>query len=57
MKTLILKTASIYLLPVLLVFSVFILLRGYYLLGGGFVGGLIAFSYTLLVLPTTPYVE
>lgn len=42
MKTLILKTASNYLLPVLLVFSVFILLRGHYLPGGGFVGGLIA---------------
>jgi len=42
MKTLILKTASNYLLPVLLVFSIFILLRGHYLPGGGFVGGLIA---------------
>jgi multicomponent Na+:H+ antiporter subunit B len=42
MKTIILKTASSYLLPVLLIFSVFILLRGHYLPGGGFVGGLIA---------------
>lgn len=42
MKTLILKTASSYLLPVLLLFSVFILLRGHYLPGGGFVGGLVA---------------
>jgi multicomponent Na+:H+ antiporter subunit B len=42
MSTLILKTASNYLLPVLLVFSIFILLRGHYLPGGGFVGGLIA---------------
>ena len=42
MKTLILRTASDYLLPLLLVFSVFILLRGHYLPGGGFVGGLIA---------------
>ncbi|MGX1023350.1 Na+/H+ antiporter subunit B [Psychroflexus sp. MBR-150] len=42
MKTLILKTASDILLPVLLLFSVFILLRGHYLPGGGFVGGLIA---------------
>ncbi len=40
--TIILKTASNYLLPVLLVFSIFILLRGHYLPGGGFVGGLIA---------------
>jgi multicomponent Na+:H+ antiporter subunit B len=42
MKTIILKTASSYLLPVLLIFSVFILLRGHYLPGGGFVGGLMA---------------
>jgi multicomponent Na+:H+ antiporter subunit B len=42
MRTIILKTASSYLLPVLLMFSVFILLRGHYLPGGGFVGGLIA---------------
>lgn len=42
MKTIILRTASTYLLPVLLLFSVFILLRGHYLPGGGFVGGLIA---------------
>jgi multicomponent Na+:H+ antiporter subunit B len=42
MKTLILQTASKYLLPLLLLFSVFILLRGHYLPGGGFVGGLIA---------------
>ena len=42
MKTIIFKTASSYLLPILLLFSVFILLRGHYLPGGGFVGGLIA---------------
>jgi multicomponent Na+:H+ antiporter subunit B len=42
MKTLILQTASKYLLPLLLLFSIFILLRGHYLPGGGFVGGLIA---------------
>ncbi|PKP26051.1 MAG: Na(+)/H(+) antiporter subunit B [Bacteroidetes bacterium HGW-Bacteroidetes-2] len=42
MKTVILKTASNYLLPLLLLFSFFILLRGHYLPGGGFVGGLIA---------------
>lgn len=42
MKTLILRTASNYMLPLLLIFSVFILLRGHYLPGGGFVGGLIA---------------
>lgn len=42
MKSVILKTASNYLLPLLLLFSVFILLRGHYLSGGGFVGGLVA---------------
>jgi multicomponent Na+:H+ antiporter subunit B len=42
MKKLILITASNYLLPVLLLFAVFILLRGHYEPGGGFVGGLIA---------------
>lgn len=42
MKTIILRTASTFLLPLLLLFSVFILLRGHYLPGGGFIGGLIA---------------
>lgn len=42
MKSIILRTASNYLLPVLLLFSVFVLLRGHYLPGGGFIGGLVA---------------
>lgn len=42
MKSLILKNATSYLLPLLLLFSVFILLRGHYQPGGGFIGGLIA---------------
>lgn len=42
MRTIILKTAASYLLPLLLLFSVFIFLRGHYHPGGGFVGGLIA---------------
>ncbi len=42
MNTLILRTASKFLLPLLLLFSVFLLLRGHYLPGGGFVGGLVA---------------
>ena len=42
MKTIILRTAATFLLPLLLLFSVFILLRGHYLPGGGFIGGLIA---------------
>lgn len=48
MTTLILRTAAVYLMPLLLLFSVFILLRGHYLPGGGFVGGLIA-SIALVV--------
>ncbi len=42
MKTIILKTAANYLLPLLLLFSIFLLLRGHYQPGGGFVGGLVA---------------
>lgn len=42
MNTIILRTAANYLLPLLLLFSVFILLRGHYYPGGGFVGGLVA---------------
>ena len=42
MTSLILSTAARYLLPLLLVFSVFILLRGHNEPGGGFIGGLIA---------------
>lgn len=42
MQSTILKTATNYLLPLLLMFAVFILLRGHYESGGGFVGGLIA---------------
>ncbi len=42
MNSIILRTASNYLLPLLLLFSVFVLLRGHYLPGGGFIGGLIA---------------
>ncbi len=42
MHSVILRTASSYLLPLLLLFSVFVLLRGHYLPGGGFIGGLVA---------------
>jgi len=42
MRSIILKNATGYLLPLLLLFSVFILLRGHYQPGGGFIGGLIA---------------
>ena len=42
MNSLILRTASQYLHPLLLLFSVFLLLRGHNEPGGGFVGGLVA---------------
>lgn len=42
MRHLTFRTAARFLLPLLLLFSVFILLRGHYLPGGGFVGGIIA---------------
>ncbi|PWG79936.1 Na+/H+ antiporter subunit B [Pararcticibacter amylolyticus] len=42
MKSTILQAASRYLLPILLLFSIFLLLRGHYYPGGGFVGGLVA---------------
>lgn len=42
MRSSILQTATKYLLPILLLFSVFLLLRGHYYPGGGFVGGLVA---------------
>lgn len=41
-ESLILSTATRYLLPLLLLFSLFLLLRGHYEPGGGFVGGLVA---------------
>jgi len=42
MNSIILKIAAKYLLPLLLLFSIFVLLRGHYLPGGGFIGGLVA---------------
>jgi multicomponent Na+:H+ antiporter subunit B len=42
MQSIILKTATRYLMPLMLLFSVFIWLRGHNEPGGGFVGGLIA---------------
>lgn len=42
MTSLILQTAARFLLPLLVLFSVFLLLRGHNSAGGGFVGGLIS---------------
>jgi multicomponent Na+:H+ antiporter subunit B len=42
MRSLILRTAARFLLPLLLLFSLFLLLRGHNAPGGGFVGGLVA---------------
>jgi multicomponent Na+:H+ antiporter subunit B len=42
MPSIILSTATRYLLPLLLLFSIFILFRGHNEPGGGFIGGLVA---------------
>lgn len=42
LNSMILSTATRYLLPLLLIFSIFLLLRGHNEPGGGFVGGLVA---------------
>lgn len=47
--SLILRTAALYLVPLLLLFSWFLLWRGHHEPGGGFVGGLVAASAILLV--------
>jgi multicomponent Na+:H+ antiporter subunit B len=49
MRGLILPTATTYLMPVLLVFSVFLLLRGHNEPGGGFAGGLVAAAAFVLL--------
>jgi multicomponent Na+:H+ antiporter subunit B len=44
MTSIILRTATRYMFPPLLVFSIYVLLRGHHYPGGGFVGGLFAGS-------------
>lgn len=44
MTSLILRSATLYMQPILLMFSVFLLLRGHNQPGGGFCGGLVAAS-------------
>jgi multicomponent Na+:H+ antiporter subunit B len=50
MHSLILRTAGNFLLPLLLLFSIFLLLRGHDEPGGGFIGGLVAASAIVLNL-------
>ncbi len=42
MRSLILAATARFLLPILFMFSIFLLVRGHHLPGGGFVGGLVA---------------
>ncbi|MFN3683740.1 MAG: Na+/H+ antiporter subunit B [Fimbriimonadaceae bacterium] len=42
MNSLILRTGTTFVMPLLLVFSLFLLIRGHNLPGGGFAGGLVA---------------
>lgn len=48
MGSIILSTAARYLMPLLLIFSVFLLIRGHNEIGGGFVGGLVAAAAIIL---------
>lgn len=47
-RSLLLNVAVRYLMPLLLIFSVFLLLRGHNEVGGGFVGGLVAAATFML---------
>lgn len=49
MRGLILPTATTYLMPVLLLFSIFLLLRGHNEPGGGFAGGLVGAAAFILL--------
>jgi multicomponent Na+:H+ antiporter subunit B len=50
MSSLIFRTAARYLIPLLLLFSLFTLLRGHNLPGGGFAGGLLAATAVALYI-------
>lgn len=47
-RSLIFPTAARYIMPLLLVFSIFLLIRGHNEVGGGFVGGLVAAAGLML---------
>jgi len=54
-RSIILPIATRYLMPLMLVFSVFLLFRGHNEVGGGFVGGLVAASALMLyAISNTP---
>ncbi len=55
MKSLILSTGSSLLLPLLVIFSLFLLLRGHNEPGGGFIGGLVAAAAVSLKLFADDY--
>ncbi len=57
MKSLILRTSTWLMIPVLLLFSFFLLLRGHNEPGGGFIGGLVAASAVLLQMIASGPVE
>jgi multicomponent Na+:H+ antiporter subunit B len=50
MNSIILRTATVFILPLLLMFSVIVLLRGHNEPGGGFVGGLLGSAAFILYL-------
>lgn len=47
-RSVLLATAVRYLMPLMIIFSIFLLLRGHNEVGGGFVGGLVAASALML---------
>jgi multicomponent Na+:H+ antiporter subunit B len=54
-RSIILRVATRYLSPLMVIFSIFLLFRGHNEIGGGFVGGLVAASALMLyAISTTP---